>query len=188
MYYYLHGNVTMHLKDSIVVECAGVGYRVLVSHPEDFIVGATQRIYVSLCTSQDEQYLVGFSSFAEKSIYERLITVKGVGPRSAMSILGGCSVERLRQAIDDSDVAFLRRLPNVGPKTASQIVLDLRGKLTLPIGSASGDRALDDAMIGLRNMGFTSQEIDEAVSRIPDRGLETEEYLRRALAILGSRR
>ena len=188
MYYYLHGNVTMHLKDSIVVECSGIGYRVIVSHPEDFSIGETRTIYVSLFESQDEKYLVGFSSFAEKAIYERLVTVKGVGPKLAMSILGGASVERIKQAIDDSDVPFLRRLPNVGPKTASQIVLDLKGKLRLPLDRTSGDTSLDDAVIGLRNMGFTAQEIEEAIGRIPDRGLRTEDYLRRALAILGTRR
>ena len=188
MYYYLHGTVTMHLKDSIVVECNGVGYRVLVSRPDDFDLGALQRIYVNLCTTQEDQYLVGFSSFAERAIYERLITVKGVGPKSAMSILSGASVERLRQAIDDSDVAFLRRLPNIGPKTASQIVLDLRGKLTLPLNSPSGERELDDAMIGLKNMGFSAQEIDWVIGQIPERGLKTEDYLRRALALLGNRR
>lgn len=188
MYYYLHGTVTMHLKDSICVECAGVGYQVLVAHPQDFQLGATMRIYVNMYYTQTEQYLVGFSSFAEKAVYEKLVTVKGVGPRSAMSMLGGASVERLRQAIDDSDVSFLKRLPNVGPKTASQIVLDLKGKLTLPIDRSSGERELDDAMIGLKNMGFTSQEVDRAVSQIPDRGLSTEEYISRALALIGSRR
>ena len=105
-----------------------------------------------------------------------------------MSILSGASVERLRQAIDDSDVAFLRRLPNIGPKTASQIVLDLRGKLTLPLNSPSGERELDDAMIGLKNMGFSAQEIDRVIGQIPERGLKTEDYLRRALALLGNRR
>lgn len=178
----------MHLKDSIVVECNGIGYRVLVSHPDDFTLGDTMRVYVSLCQTQEEQYLVGFSSFAEKAVYERLITVKGVGPKSAMSMLGGASVERLRQAIDESDVTFLKRLPNVGPKTASQIVLDLKGKLKLPVSSQTGERELDDAIIGLKNMGFNSSEIDEVIAKIPERKLSTEEYLRRALALLGSRR
>lgn len=188
MYYYLHGTVTMHLKNSIVVECNGIGYEVLVARPSDFSIGATIRIYTSFYSREDEQFLVGFSSFAEKAVYEKLISVKGLGPKSAMSMLGGASVQRLQQAIDSSDVAFLKRLPNIGPKTASQIVLDLKGKLTLPLASSSGEKELDDAVIGLKNMGFSTSEIENAIQDIPDRGLSTEEYLKRALALIGKRR
>lgn len=188
MYYYLHGTVTMHLKNAVVVECGGVGYDVLVSHPADFSVGETVRLYTSFYVREDGQFLVGFSSFAEKAVYEKLVSVKGLGPKTAMSILGGCSVQRLQQAIEASDVAFMKKLPNVGPKMASQIVLDLKGKLTLPLTSGSGEKELDDAVIGLKNMGFSQQEIDSAVQDIPDRGLTTEEYLRRALSLLGKRR
>ncbi len=185
MYYYLKGVVTIHLKDSIVLEVNGIGYQVLVSHPNDYDLGSTIRVYTSLYARDDTQFLVGFSTFAEKAIYEKLITVKGVGPHMAMTVLGGASVERIKEAIDNSDVLFLKRLPGIGPKTASQIVLDLRGKLTLPEGSASGDKNLDDALIGLRNMGFGAEEVARVADQIPDRGLTTEEYLQRALALIG---
>lgn len=188
MYYYLHGTVTMHLKESIVMECNGVGYEVLVSHPADYPLGETMRVYTAFYAREDTQCLIGFATFGEKAIYEKLTSVKGVGPKSAMSILGGASVERVKQAIDESDVAFLRHLPNIGPKTASQIVLDLRGKLSLPVNGSSGDKNLDDAVIGLKNMGFRSEEIEKAVDEIPERGLSTEEYLKRCLSVLGRKR
>lgn len=187
MYYYLHGVVTIHCKNSIVVECNGVGYEVLVSHPEDYTIGDLITIYTAFYSREDEQFLIGFKTFEEKALYMKLTSVNGVGPKSAMSILGGSSAARVRQAIDSSDVAFLSRLPNIGPKTARQIVLDLKGKLTYSDGKSVGDKNLDDAIIGLRNMGFKKEEIDEVVNRIGERNLSTEEYLRKALILLGSR-
>lgn len=185
MYYYLHGVVTIHLKNSIVIECNGVGYEVLVSHPDDYDIGAPMRIYTSFYAREDEQFLVGFKTFAEKAVYEKLISVKGVGPKLAMSVLGGASVERIKKAIEDSDLVFLKRLPNVGPKTASQIVLDLRGKLTLPAMNSTGDRNLDDAIVGLKNMGFSNDEIMSVVNEIPSNGQSTEDYLKLCLSLLG---
>ena len=155
MYYYLHGTVTIHEKDSIVVECNGVGYEVLVSHPEDYNIGDTIRIYTAFYSREDEQYLIGFKTFEEKALYIKLISVKGVGPKSAMSILGGSSSSRVKEAIDSSDVVFLSHLPNIGPKTAKQIVLDLKGKLTYGTGVGSGDKNLDDAVIGLKKKKST---------------------------------
>lgn len=187
MYYYLHGTVTIHGKDSVVIECNGIGYEVLVSHPEDYRIGDAVRVYTAFYSREEEQYLIGFKTFEEKALYLKLTSVKGVGPKSAMSILGGASAVRVKEAIDASDVLFLSHLPNIGPKTAKQIVLDLRGKLTYTSGSPSGDKNLDDAIIGLKNMGFRKEEVDEVLLKIPERGLTTEEFLRKALILLGSR-
>lgn len=187
MYYYLHGTVTIHGKNSIVVECNGVGYEVLVSHPEDYTIGDIITIYTAFYCRDDEQFLIGFKTFEEKALYLKLTSVNGVGPKSAMSILGGSSAGRVRQAIDASDVSFLSHLPNIGPKTAKQIVLDLKGKLTYAQDGSVGDKNLDDAIIGLKNMGFKKEEIDAAINKITERGLTTEEYLKMALIYIGSR-
>lgn len=187
MYFYLRGVVTIHTKDAVVIECNGVGYDVLVSHPEDYEIGETVRIYTAFYSREDEQYLIGFRTFEEKALYQKLTSVKGVGPKSAMSILGGASASRVKEAIDASDVLFLGHLPNIGPKTAKQVVLDLRGKLTYTSESASGDKNLDDAIIGLRNMGFKKEEIDDVLLKIPERGLSTEDFLKKALILLGNR-
>lgn len=187
MYYYLHGVVTIHEKDSIVIECNGVGYEVLVSHPEDYSIGDTIRIYTAFYSREDDQYLVGFKTFQEKVLYQKLTSVKGVGPKSALSVLGGASSQRISEAIVSGDVSFLSHLPNIGPKTAMQIVLDLRNKLASPTGSGTGDKELDDAIVGLKNMGFKKEEIDAAIAKIPDRGLSTEEYLKKALILLSAR-
>lgn len=185
MYYYLHGVVNIHLKNSIVIECNGVGYEVIVSHPFDYTIGSTIRLYTSFYSREDEQFLVGFQTFEEKALYEKLVQVKGVGPKLAMSILGGASVSRILKAIEESDLMFLKKLPNVGPKTASQIILDLKGKLTIPNLNSTGNKELDDAIVGLKNMGFSSTEISSAINEIPTGEFDTEDYLKMCLALLG---
>lgn len=184
MYFYLKGTIALHQKDSIVVECNGVGYQVFVSHPEDYELGTQMIVYTAFYIREEEQFLVGFKTFEEKELFNRLVSVKGVGAKIAIAILGGTTPQALIEAIDASNVLFLKKLPNVGPKTASQIILDLRGKLTYSNKSLSGDKNLDEAIDGLKSFGFKSAEIEVAVSKIPERGLSTEEYIRRALPLL----
>lgn len=184
MYFYLNGTIALHQKDSIVVDCHGVGYQVYVSHPEDYELGSTTMVYTAFYIREEEQFLVGFKTFEEKELFNRLVSVKGVGAKIAISILGGTTPTALVEAIDASNVMFLKKLPGVGPKTASQIILDLRGKLTYSTKSLSGDKNLDEAIEGLKSFGFKTAEIEVAVSKIAERGLTTEEYIRQALPLL----
>jgi len=182
MYYYLHGMVTMHLPDGIVVECHGVGYDCLVAHPDEFPVGENQFVFVSLYTYGTDQKLIGFQTLEEKNLYEALINVQGIGPKTALAILAGTSVGNLKAAIDKGDVTYLMRIPGVGRKNATQIILDLRGKLSEPmLAGNEKDRNLEFAKDALRSMGFKEGEIKEACDKIEERGLSAEEYLKRAL-------
>lgn len=183
MYFYLEGIITLHQKDSIVVDCHGVGYQVYVSHPEDYELGAVAKVYTAFYVREDEQFLVGFKTFEEKLLFNRLISVKGVGPKTAIAALGGTTPDALIDAIDRNDLLFLKRLPSIGPKAASQIILDLRGKLAYST-RGSGDRNMDEAIEGLKSFGFKQAEIDRAFGRIAETGLTTEEYIRRALNLL----
>ncbi|MBP3713192.1 MAG: Holliday junction branch migration protein RuvA [Bacilli bacterium] len=186
MYFYLRGKITLHQKGSIVVDVNGVGYQVLVSHPEDYPLGETMVVYTVFFVREDEQYLVGFKTFEEKALFSKLISVKGVGPRTAIQALGSSSVDKLTEAINSSNLLYLTSLQGVGKKVASQIVLDLRGKLMMD-KTKSGDKELDDAMDGLLQFGFTKKEITEVFSSISSRGLKAEEYIALALPKLSSR-
>ncbi len=184
MYYYLRGTIALHEKNNIVVDCNGIGYYVYVSRPDDFPIGELMTVYTSMYFREDEQYLVGFKTFEEKQVFNKLLTVKGVGPKIAVSALAGATPEQLIDAIEKSNVLFLKKLPGIGPKAANQIVLDLRGKLTYSSATLTGDKNMDDAMVGLRQFGFTVAEINAAFTKITERGLTTEEYVRRGLALL----
>ncbi len=187
MYFYLKGEIALHSRNSIVIDVNGVGYQVFVSHPEDYEVGRKMTVYTVLYKNEDDEYLVGFRSFEEKALFSRLVSVKGVGPKTALAALGSSSVDELTSAINSSNVLYLQSLNGVGPKAAKQIVLDLKGKL-LENNSRSGDRELDDAMEGLKQLGFTQKEITEAFAKIPTRELKAEEYIALALPLLNKQR
>lgn len=189
MYYYLHGMVTFHTKDSIVVECSGVGYDVLVSHVDEFEIGETYFVFTSYFFNENEQYLVGFKTLQEKELFNALISVKGIGVKTALSCLSSTSVERLSMAIENSDDTFLMRLPGIGKKSASQIILDLKNKLTMFSSQSSFtlNKNMDIALEGLKNYGFKEKEIKEALSSINDKNLSAEEYLRLALSYLSKK-
>lgn len=187
MYFYLNGIVTLQLKKSIVVECNNVGYEVFVSNPKDFKLFVPQKIYTAFYVREDEQYLVGFKDFAEKEIFTQLISVKGVGPKIAITIIGGTTIETLKNAIDSSNVNFLRSLPGVGPKVASQIILDLRGKLTYNNTSNFGSKEMDDAAAGLKHMGFNQSEILSCLNKIDPSNLTTEQIIFKALNMLNKK-
>jgi Holliday junction DNA helicase RuvA len=188
MYYYLHGLITMHTEHSVVVECHGVGYDCLVSHPEEYPIGEVMFVFVSYYSHEDDQYLVGFKTMEEKNLYTELTSVKGIGPKTALNALSATSVGRLSDAINASDESFLTKLPGIGKKNASQIILDLRGKLNpIDIGTATGEKNLDLAYDGLKGLGFKDSEIKAAFDGIHERGLTVEQYMTKALRILNTR-
>lgn len=188
MYYYLHGMITFHIENSIVVECAGVGYDVLVSHVEDFPIGETLFVYVSYVQNENESYFVGFKTMEEKQMYLSLTSVKGIGPKTALTCLASTSVGRLANAIEKEDSAFLMRLPGIGKKSAGQLILDLKGKLLLLDTAASTlNKEMDAAKEGLKSLGFKENEISKALSKIKDPSLTADEYLKQALILLNDK-
>ena len=151
-------------------------------------MGQVTTVYTSFYVREDEQFLVGFKTFYEKQIFNKLISVKGVGPKTAISALGGTTPEQLVSAIDRSDILFLKKLASICPKAASQIILDLRGKLTFSAETKTGDKNLDEAIDALKQFGFKANEITVAINKITERDLSTEEYIRKALSLLSRSR
>lgn len=183
MYYYLHGMIAYHFDSSIVVECSGVGYDVLVSHPDEFPIGEILFVYVVYINNENEQYFVGFKTMQEKQMFLALTSVKGIGPKTALQALSSTSVDRLSTAINNQDVAFLMRLPGIGKKSSSQLILDLKGKLMM-LQSASSitlNHEMDIAKDGLKSFGFKESEIKNALMEINDTNLTADEYLKLAL-------
>ncbi|MFA6830382.1 MAG: Holliday junction branch migration protein RuvA [Bacilli bacterium] len=185
MYFYLHGLVTMHTSSSIVVECQGIGYDCLVSHPEDFPIGESMFVFTCYYSHEDEQFLVGFRTMEEKNIYLALTSVKGIGPKTALNALASTNPERLKRAIDESDSLFLTRLPGIGKKSASQIILDLRGKLDFSSLSLEENQNIRNAKDALKQLGFKDKEIQSAFETITSDSLTVEEYTRLALKNMG---
>ena len=186
MYYYVRGTIVEVYIDSVVVDVSGIGYHILMSHPEVYSVGQTSLIYVSHIVREDEQYYVGFSSLEEKDLFNKLIDCKGIGPKTALNALRDITIEEFIDAINNSDVKRLKKLPGIGPKAASQIILDLQGILKVEENKATLklNKAQEDAKSALKNLGFKVKDIEECIKKINDDSLSTEQYVTQILKMI----
>ena len=182
MIYFLRGKVAEVDKNNLIIDVRDVGYEVLVSHIEDFVIGEETLVYTYNVVREDEQYLIGFRTLEEKAIFLALIKVKGLGPRSVINALSATTPSQVVNAISSNNVAFLKKLPGIGGKAASQIILDLKGELT---GGEKGDPTVyDDVYEALKEMGFKGAAIDRALASINEPGASSEDLLRIALSKL----
>lgn len=187
MYSYLKGEVMEVAIDSVILEVNGVGYHLFISHPQDYRRGEFVQIFCYYQVKDDGVALFGFKSKEEKELFLRLIDVKGIGPKTAINVLGATNVTNMIQAIETSNTGYLRKLPGIGPKAAQQIILDLKGKLVfeqkLKIDETL-DQELLDAKDALRSLGFKVNDIDNALAKLNGQQLKAEEYIRKALKML----
>ena len=179
MIYFLRGKVTLKDGDTVIIDVRDVGYQVLVSHIDDYEIGDEVLVYTYNVVREDEQYLVGFSSLDEKSVFLSLIKVKGLGPKSAIGALSSTTPQEVVNAIASNNVAFLKKLPGIGAKAAAQIILDLKGQLT---GGSKGDPTVyDEVYEALKGLGFKGAAIDRVLATINEPDATAEDILRIAL-------
>lgn len=193
---FLTGKLAGRSTTAAFIDVGGVGYAVSMSQaslaklPE---VGAEVHVLTYLQVREDALALFGFLSAEEKALFERLISVSGVGPKVALAALSSFSPRTLADAIAAQDVALVSRIPGVGKKTASRIILELKGSLDQGIESLFGetatvpptDEGLKGATEALLSMGFTSAEADIALKGAPE-GAGEGALLQYALKRLGS--
>ncbi|HEV2428036.1 MAG TPA: Holliday junction branch migration protein RuvA [Acidimicrobiales bacterium] len=151
---------------AVVVDVGGVGYEVHVAR-DDYGPGDEARLFVHTVVRDDAITLFGFTAFEERELFELLIATPGVGPATALGALRTMSTAQLAEAIEGGDTTRIATIPGIGPKTASRIVLELKGKLVLQLAGSPAppgrDAALSDA---LRALGYSSAEIRDAVAGV----------------------
>ncbi len=191
---FLEGTIAGRTPASAFLNVGGVGFEVGMSQaslsklPE---AGQRALVYTHLQVRDDGMSLFGFLSLEEKALFEKLITVSGVGPKVALAALSSYTPDQLADLIAAQDVAAVQRIPGVGKKTASRIILELKGSLDQGIESLfaqdgqAANQALDGASEALLSMGFTSAEIELALKGAPD-GASEASLLQYALKKLGS--
>ncbi len=179
MYFSFKGPISYIGDDYVVVEVNNIGYQVFVSHKEDYVLGEVTTIYLYNVVREDEQYLAGFSSIREKEAFVALISVKGIGPRTALNALSATTADELFNAIAANNVTFLKKLPGIGGKAAAQIILDIKGQLTTT-SSANPDQ-YDEVREALKSLGFKVKLIDDTLAQISIPDATNEEILRAAL-------
>ncbi|WP_085649415.1 Holliday junction branch migration protein RuvA [Limosilactobacillus reuteri] len=198
MYEYLTGLVTVVAPQYIVVDVNGVGYKLLVANPYRYQEDRTKKVqvYVYQAVREDNISLFGFTDQNEKKLFMQLINVSGIGPKSALAILANPDHQGLVDAIANNNVNYLTKFPGIGKKTASQIVLDLRDKLTNESSSslfattqltvdATVNRELKDALEALAALGYKERDIKKVQKTLmKEEQMATDEYLRQALRLL----
>jgi Holliday junction DNA helicase RuvA len=197
---HLRGRVLWKSPQEVVVDVAGVGYKVAIPVSTFYRVGdegdeLSLRVYTHV--REDTLALFGFLTAAEQEVFERLIAVAGVGPRLAVGILSGIEVADLVAALRGNDLPRLTRIPGVGKKTAERLVLELKDKMPALAAAGVEEPApappaspRDDLLSALGNLGYSRPEAERAVERALDEGGKDgrfEDLLRRALRKVAGR-
>jgi Holliday junction DNA helicase RuvA len=180
---YLKGQVLEKSLNYIILENQGIGYKVFVT-PDvlEKPVGAEIALYTYMKVSDDGQSLFGLPDFATLQFFEMLITVSGVGPKVALSILSSAKVTDVQNAIASQDAGMFRRISGIGTKTAEKIIVELKNKLSvISTQSSAGGAEVFDALLAL---GYKQNEVREVINKL-DGSLSTEHQLKQALKILG---
>ena len=181
MIYSLKGKVLLKDGETVIIDVHDVGYQVLVSHVNDYEIGQEVFLYTYNVVREDENYLVGFSSIDEKEVFLALIRVKGLGPKTVIGALSSTTANDIRNAIASNNVVYLKKLPGIGAKAASQIILDLKGELT---GTKGDPTVYDEVYEALKELGFKGAAIERVLATINEKDATPEEVLRLALAKL----
>ncbi|MBQ6477963.1 MAG: Holliday junction branch migration protein RuvA [Erysipelotrichaceae bacterium] len=179
---FVRGTVHVFGLDYVLIDVNGIGYRISFYHPEALKVGKEMTIYTYQNVREDEISLYGFLSLQEYDLFTKLISVKGLGPKIASGILSGSSVDAIISAIETGDVDFMRRLPGVGKKTASQIILDLKGKLVE--SEVIDNEKLNDVNDALKQFGYKPAEIKPVLRKLEKEEGSTDELIKKALTML----
>jgi Holliday junction DNA helicase RuvA len=185
---YLEGRLAEKTPTSAVIDVGGVGYSVHIpvsTYESLGETGSKTRLFTHLAIKDDKVELFGFGSGDERRLFLLLISVSGIGGRTALSILSGARPSELKKAILSGDKSFLSGIKGIGKKTAERLIVELKDKFkdeTYDRRPAVGIR--DDAVGALRSLGFTPKEAEEAVQRVmSERGndIPVEEMVREAL-------
>jgi Holliday junction DNA helicase RuvA len=198
MFEYFKGNLAEKTPASAVVDVHGVGYILDIpfsTFQELPMPGQPCTLYAHLHVREDMQRLYGFSSLSEREIFRQLMTVNGVGPKVALSILSNVAVKDFVQAVNTQNASFLKSVPGIGLKTAQRLIMELKGKLDAFAASGEYDGALAGSLAGppsiqkdatdaMLALGYTDVQVQRALMRVAEvveEDAPVEEWIKKAL-------
>lgn len=199
MYEYLVGTITATHPDYIVIDVQGVGYRVQVANPYSYpSEEPDSKVYVYQAVRDDDISLFGFHSLEEKQLFQKLLNVSGIGPKSALAILANPDHQGLVSAIADNNVSYLSKFPGIGKKTASRIIIELQDKVdsllptdelletqTATVTEQDDNQELTDALAALKALGYSEKDVKKVRQELSKLNpVSTDEYLRKGLTLL----
>jgi len=190
---FIKGEAVDFGENTVIIDNGGIGYELTVSNTTITRIkndGPYVCLYSYMAVREDGIFLYGFYTKEEKTMFMKLITINGVGPKAAIGILSGIELYELMRAIMSSDIKTLSKVKGVGKKTAERIILELRGEIdadskelleSLPGGEEEMDADTADAVSALRSLGFTQGEAMNAVKKAKPFAKSAEELVARAL-------
>ena len=196
MFYHIDGKVSELEPTLAVLDCGGVGYalNVTANTVAGLKLGERAKLYVSESIGENNFDLFGFLTRSERRFFELLISVSGIGPKAAMSILSHNTPEGLALAIISGDEKALTVAPGIGKKIAQRVILELKDKVSKEMGSGSAelsafqpvqtqtaDSAVGDALAGLTVLGYSSAEIAPVLKTLDTQGMSAEEIIKTVL-------
>jgi len=190
----IKGQVLISKENWLIVETNGIGYKVFV--PNSVLnlvsVGEAVSLYIYHNITDSSQSLYGFHTYEEQEFFELLLSISGIGPKVALSVLNAASLEEIREAVIADNPEILTNISGIGTKTAQRIVLELKNKIKVgdirPIGTKSidvGSSASLDVYQALLRLGYNAVEARAAIKMIPASIKDPEKKLKEALRNLG---
>ena len=200
----VHGTLIEATPSTVVIEAGGIGYELGISGNTAAALpalGGDVRLYARMQVREDAVALYGFATKDERTVFDKLVAISGVGPRLALSVLSKFTVSQLYSVVMAGDEEDMTSVPGVGKKTAQRLILELKGAFAkdfvtppampaaVPVSSgaiAQSSSSMDEARAALLSMGFTSQETDLALDGLDGSAMGVEELLGAALRRLGT--
>ena len=195
---YIKGTLEIKAKDYIVVDVGGIGYKIFMSETaiNELEKGTEAKVFTYMRVREDDISLYGFLNNEELVTFELLISVGGVGAKSAITILSNITPSKFALAVITNDVNTLKKLPGIGAKTAARIILELKDKMKTEQGIEESkneeikeaivlDNKANDAVEALCVLGYTRKDVEKALSNIDTNKLTVEEIIRQGLKYLG---
>ncbi|HAC0806358.1 TPA_asm: Holliday junction branch migration protein RuvA [Listeria monocytogenes] len=199
MYDYIKGTVTTITPEYIVVEAGQIGYQIITGNPFSFqrLEGTEAQVFLYQHVREDNISLFGFQTTEERYLFKKLLSVSGIGPKSALAIIASGDVVPLISAIESEDDVYLTKFPSVGKKTARQIILDLKGKLADVVASeivyvapendmvAGLSSQLEEAVLALEALGYSTRELKKVIPKLAkEADLTSDAYIKLALQLM----
>lgn len=188
---HLNGKLTEKNPTNIIVECNGVGYFVNISLNTFSSIGSSEaiKIYTKLIVREDAQLLYGFATTEERSMFEHLISVSGIGPNTAMIMLSSLTPEEIAHAIQVEDVRTIQSVKGIGAKTAQRVIIDLKDKMLKMNFSTENIFVQNntnrfDALTALVSLGFDKKSAEKAIDKVSQGDDSVEKMIKEALKIL----
>jgi Holliday junction DNA helicase RuvA len=182
----IKGKITQKSGNYVIVEIAGVGYKIFTPQSIHLTLKLNQEISLVIHTyvREDQITLYGFQTLAELEFFELLLTVSGVGPKSALAIMSLAEISMLKSAIASGDAQIFKKVSGIGTKTAERVIVELREKLKDEVGKQPVAREHSDALDALVSLGYSQAEARDALKSVPTEVSNLQQKIKIALKAL----